>query len=87
MSELRDRLEQELEKLKTTRDELRVQIDLGKKEAEDAFEEVSEQWGHLEAHLARLKKEGEGALDDIGDAAELLVDEIKKGFDRVRSLL
>ncbi len=87
MPDLKDRLERELEKLKTTRDELRVQMALGKKEAQDAFEEVSEQWNHLEAQIARLKKEGEAALDDIGDAAELLVEEIKRGFDRVRSLL
>lgn len=87
MADLRDRLEEELEKLKTHRDELRVQLDLGKKEVEDAWEEANGKWSRLEGHLARLKDEGESALDDVGEAAELLVDEIKKGFERIRGLI
>ena len=87
MSELSDRLEQELEKLKGKRDELRVRLDLGKKDLQDAWEEAEEKWGHLEAHLLRLKREGQDAAEDIGDAAELLVDELKQGFQRIRELI
>jgi len=87
MSDLRRRLEQETEKLKTRRDELLVQLDLGKKEVEDAWSEADEKWSRLEAQLHRLKREGEEALDEIGEAAELLVDEVKEGFKKMKSLL
>lgn len=87
MSELGDRLEQELEKLKTRRDELRVQLDLGKKDLQDSWEEAEHRWHKLEGYLGRIKHEGQEALDEVGDAAELLLDEIKDGFKRLRSLV
>jgi len=87
MSELANRLDQELEKLKEKRDELRVQLDLGKKDLHAAWEEAEEKWSHLEAQLHRLKREGEQAAEDIGEAADLLIGEIKQGFQRIRELI
>lgn len=87
MSELQNRIEQEVDKLRTRRDELRVQLDLGKKEVEDLWTEADEKWTKLESHLRRLKREGEETLDDVGEAAELLVQEIKDGFKSLKSLL
>ena len=87
MSDLGERLQQEFEDLKTKRDELRVQIDLGKKDAEDAWHEAEQKWQKLESHVQRLGREGAAALEDIGEAAELLVDEIKTGFKDLRKLL
>ena len=87
MSELRDRLENEFETLKTYRDELRVQLDLGKKEIEDAWQEAEHKWSKLEGHLGRLTREGAEVLDDIGEAAELLVGEIRDGFKELKKLL
>ena len=87
MSELKMRLEREIEKLKTARDELRVQLDLGKKEVEDAWEEVEGKWSQLEAQLLRLKREGEDTLEEIGEAADLLMSEVKSGFKKMRQLL
>ena len=80
MSELRNRIEQEVDKLKARRDELRVQVDLGKKDAEDAWNKADEKWSELEAHLLRLKREGEEVADDIGAAADKLIAEVKDGF-------
>lgn len=87
MSEIADRLESELEKLKTRRDELRVQVDLGKKELEDAWEQADVKWNKLEAYVGRLRREGAEAIDEIGEAADLLVDELKDGYKRLRELI
>lgn len=87
MSEIRDRLEREKEKLETLRDELRVQLDLGKKEVEDAWEEAEHRWNKLEAQIDRFKREGSETLEDIGEAAELLVGEIRAGFNDLKKLL
>ena len=48
---LRERLEQELEDLRTTRDELRVRVHLGKMGAEEQWEQVEKQWQHVESKL------------------------------------
>lgn len=87
MSDLGDRLQQEFEHLKTKRDELRVQLDLGKKDVEDAWHEAEQKWQKLESHVQRLAREGAETLEDIGEAAELLVDEIKTGLQDLRKLL
>ena len=87
MSELMHRLEQEAERLKTKRDELRVQLDLGRKDLEDAWHQADEKWSKLESYLLRLKREGGDTLDEIGDAAEILVEEIKDGFKKLRELI
>ena len=87
MSQLRSRIEEELEKLATRRDELRVQLDLGQKEFMDKWSDVDEKWSKLESYLGRLKQEGEDAAEDIEDAAELLLEEVKEGFKKIRELL
>lgn len=87
MSELAQRIEQQVEKLKTRRDELRVQLDLGKKDAEDAWDEAEKKWNVLESHLLRLKREGEEVAEDVGEAAEILIDEIKDGFRSLKNLI
>jgi hypothetical protein len=87
MSRIRSRIEEELEKLATRRDELRVQLDLGTKELKDKWGDVDEKWSKLESYLGRLKQEGEDAAEDIEDAAELLLEEVKEGFKKIRELL
>ena len=81
MSELSFRLEQEFEKLKQRRDELRVQLDLGKKEVEDTWASLDEQWGELEAKVklwARLTRQ---SADEVSDAAEEVVEDAREGLE------
>ncbi len=87
MSEIADRFAEEVEKLKQARDELRVQLDLGKKEASDAWEAAEEKWEALESRLSAVKRESADALEDVGEAAELLVDEVRDALSRLRKVL
>lgn len=87
MSEKKSRIEQEVEKLATARDELRVQIDLGKKDLGDAWHDLEKKWSKLEGHARRLKKEGESSLGEIEEAASLLAEEVRDGFKKLRALL
>jgi predicted nuclease with TOPRIM domain len=84
---LQDRLQDDVEKLRQRRDELRVQLDLGKMDASDAWHEVEERWQHLEGKMRLLAAESKEAADDVGKAAAELVDEIRAGFAKVARLI
>ena len=83
MGTLQERLHADVEKLRQRRDEFRVQIDLGKMEATDAWHEAEERWQRLEGKLRVLAAESKDAAEDVGAAAEQLVDEIRAGFARI----
>ena len=87
MSEIKDRLHGEYEKLKQRRDELRVQVDLGKKEAQDAWDELEGKWEQLEGRFKVLARESKDAAGEVAAAAEVLLGEVKDGFARLRKLV
>ena len=81
---LKATLQQEVEALIRTRDELRVQAHLAKADARKELD-------RLEAGLLRLQDEAKlmaehskGAAHDIGVASRTLLDELKQGFERIK---
>ena len=83
MNSVRERLHADVSKLRQRRDELRVQIDLGKMEASDVWHEVEDRWQRLEGKLRVLADESKDAAGDVGEAATLLVSEIREGLAKV----
>lgn len=81
------RLTEDIEGLKKLRDELRVQLHLGKAEARERFEKLEKSWQHLEARLKVIREESGEELGQIREAAGLLVGEIRDGYKHLRSLL
>lgn len=87
MSDVGDKMEGVLKKLKTERDELRVQLHLLKAEAKDEWEEVEKRWDRLES---RMKRAGESAAEsgeDISAAGRQLAEEIGNAYRRIRKSL
>ena len=84
---LRDRLEKELEDLRTTRDELRVRMHLGKMDAQEQWEQIEKQWQHVEAKLKVAGEAGREIAEDVGEAANLAIEEMKEGYEKLRKLL
>ena len=82
-----DRLENELQDLQRIRDELRVQVHLGKAEARELWEKSEEKIEAVEAKVRSIRKQAEQPLDNVRDAARLLLDEIREGFERIRTAL
>lgn len=80
---LQDRLHEDVELLRQRRDELLVQIDLGKMEAADSWHEVEERWQQLEGKMRAIAADSKEAAGDVGEAASLLVDQIREGFAKV----
>jgi predicted nucleic acid-binding Zn-ribbon protein len=81
-----DKLKSLLERLETERDELKVKLGLAKLEARDEWQELEAKIEGLRGRLGRLKDEAGDAGSDVGAAFELVADEVKQGFDRIRKL-
>lgn len=88
---IRERIDQELDRLQAMRDELDVQAALAKAEAQDELHEIWHKAEHarakLEAEFDRIKDGAEAPMESIGDAAEMLIDEIKNGYQKIRELI
>ena len=87
MAEHRRAFEDEIETLKTLRDELRVQLNLAGKDARDLFAQAETSWQKLESRAELVGKESRGALHDVGEAARHLADEIREAYRHIRKLL
>ena len=83
----KERLDDEVETLRQARDELRVQLHLGAADAKETWEGVERSWEHLEARLKRLAEATQESAEDVGEAAKILVGEIKAGYKHVRDFL
>lgn len=84
IEKLEDRLEDALAKLRTERDELRVQLHLLKAEARDEWDAVEKKWTQLEQKYDRIYEETRDASGDVGEAFHQLADEIRQAYRRVR---
>jgi hypothetical protein len=82
-----DKLVEMMEALKQRRDELSVQAHLGKAEAKDLWQETEEKWRHLRNQLDKIDDETGDAAKDVGAAAMLMAEEIKRGYEQLKKLL
>ncbi len=87
MGDLSERLTKELNALRELRDEFRVQAELGRAEAREGWERLEEDWHELEGKLKLMRNESKGELEEIGQAARLLLRRIREGYRHLRSLL
>ncbi len=85
MGEAQGRIQRELDILRQARDEMRVQMDLAKKDARDQWEVIEKKWQHLEGQLKLAEDDARDSAGDVNDALGLLVDEIKEAYQRIKS--
>jgi len=86
MTERPSVLQELLQRLEEERDELKVKFGLAKLEAREEWQELEGKLDGLRGRIKRLKEEADESSDDIGEAVELLGDEIRQGFSRIRKL-
>jgi hypothetical protein len=87
MSETPDWIARELAGLRQIRDEVRVQLHLGKAEAREAWDEVEKRWHQLEGKLQAAREDHRGDLDEVRETAKRLAREIRDGYRHLKSLL
>ena len=78
--------EAELEQLRRVRDELRVQVHLGRAEAEALWEKLEQRLEDAEARVRGFASQAEEPVQDVADAFRHLIDEIRSGYQKLRDL-
>ena len=73
-----------IDKLRTERDELRVQIHLASMEAKQEWDELEKKWDAFEQRLGNAKDTVVETTSDIGEGIEIVADEIKSAYARIR---
>ena len=87
MADDKGRLANLTEELKQMRDEIELQIHLASADARDEYKDLEKKWEQYRARLEVVGKATEEAAEDVGDALGLLGQELKKGFQKIRSLI
>ena len=85
--DLADRIHDELDILRQTRDELRVQLHLGAAEVRDTWEKLEKGWHQLEGRATRVGDAAQETTEDLEEATRHLLDELKEGYERIRKAL
>ena len=87
MADAREQLTRSAEQLKRQRDELRVKLHLGKADAKDEWARLERQWEELKPKLEAARQEAGKTAESVGSALSVAVEELKKGYERIRKLL
>jgi hypothetical protein len=82
-----DWLKEELDKLRATRDELRLQIHLGTAEARDRFAKLEKSWHHIEGQMKSLSAATQPDRERIQETARTLAQEIADGYRHLKTLI
>lgn len=75
---------EEIQTLKTKRDELKLQTHLMKAEATDEFEKAEEKWSEFQQKVKHIQNSAENSGENIKEAAVLLLGELKNAYERVK---
>lgn len=84
---VRERIDEQANELRSLRDDLRVRVHLAKLEAQDMWEDLEREWERAEAKLKVLGEAGQEAAEDVAEAAEMVLSELKEGYDKLRRLI
>lgn len=80
----KDKLQNDLDWLARTRDELRVQAQLGKAETRTELNRLESTWQRVQEEIRRLGEQAMAPAVELGGAARSLLDELAQGYARVR---
>ncbi len=75
------------EKLEQIRDELKLKIHLGRADAKDLWAGLEGKWSEVKKRQHEIEQAGAESAADLKAAADLLMDEIAEGYDKIRKAL
>jgi predicted nucleic acid-binding Zn-ribbon protein len=85
--DLKAALQHDLDRLASARDELRVQLSLAKAEAVEEWNKLETTWQRVEEEIKRAASHTKAPVHDMGAAARQLIEELKLGYERIRTQL
>jgi hypothetical protein len=80
-------LQQEMNRLAEIRDEMRFQLQLARADLQGEWNKLEITWERVQVELQRVANHTKEPVQNIGAAAKQLLDELKQGYERVRSQL
>ncbi|MGM0557051.1 MAG: hypothetical protein ACQEVA_11780 [Myxococcota bacterium] len=80
-----ERIEKLVDELETRRDNLRVKLDLGKKDVADAWKDLEKDWDKLEIKLKQLGKDMADDRDKVRADVKGLADDLTESLEKLRS--
>jgi len=84
---MRRRLEEDANELRAIREEIAVQIHLGKLEAKERWAELEKKWQHAEGRIKQIGEAGREAAEDVGEATQIVLDELRNGYEKLKRML
>jgi len=87
VEDVKGRMQSVLKQLETERDELRLKLGLAKLEARDEWKELEGKMDALRGRLKVVGAEAKEASGDVAAAADVLAEEIKEGFSKIRKMM
>ena len=87
MSRLQNEIDNIIEGIKQQRDELKLQLHLGKTEVRSEWEEAERKLDQIIGKADVVRRELGNTSEDVLAAIQLTADEIKKGYSRIRKVL
>jgi predicted component of type VI protein secretion system len=85
--DLKGFLHQELDRLAEVRDELKVQLQHTMVDARGEWNKLEIKWGRVQEELQNVASHTKEPVHTLSVAARQLLDELKHGYERVRSQL
>lgn len=83
----RTRANELVEALRTERDELRVKLYLARAEVRDEWHALEQRWMHFESRARAASGAAAASGREVGTALDLLGEELRKGYARVRQAM
>lgn len=84
---MNDDFEKLWQKVKTQRDELRVQSHLAQAEFKEEWGELEEKWDVAEQNLKQFQEEAKETTDEWKSSAKVVMEELSSAYDRIKNRL
>jgi hypothetical protein len=84
---LKEALQNDLDALARTRDELLLQMSLAKAEARDDWKALEQRWDHVQSEIKRTASDSEETVKELGETVRHLLDDLKGGYARIKTQL
>lgn len=83
----RDELKQLSERIRTYRDETRVQLHLASEEAKDEWNDLEKNWEKFRGRVDELWDDTENASKDVREKTHELGEDLKQSYEKLRNRL
>ncbi|UVT15750.1 MAG: hypothetical protein H8K04_18425 [Nitrospira sp.] len=87
MADAKEQMTKAVEYLKQQRDELQVQLHLAKADAKDEWARLEKQWEEIKPKLEGAREEAGKTAESVSTALGLAIEELKKGYERLKGRL